>query len=408
MTPEEIQKLLGGYATGTLTPAEQQALFEAALHDQELFDALAKEQPLHDLLRDPAARAYVLSAIEERPRRWWQLGSRWALVGATLAAGLVGAGVYWNRSKPVPAPVLVAELKPQELPRPVAPPVPAPPAAAPASTQVAVHKSAQSRPVKVSPAAPQTASRQSHAPAARVPAAAPTDAPSPGPVATAVASPAAAPAVEVAPTAAVVAAVKQPVDANDLALAKAETKVQNARALFYAAPGALQGGAAGSQFFPTQPPVQQAPKFAMQAGVASVVFAPNLGVKWTALRKNSEGLFREVDPERIKAGDTIKLRLVPNDNGFLTVFDGTKPMMARQRTQRLQPIETPEITSDVGKKELTVTLARQAQPPATNLVRTGSVDQVSQTDRDEHAVYEVKMGSNQLAPVLVKITLIFR
>ena len=41
MSPEEIKKLLGGYATGTLTAEEQQALFAAALEDQELFDALA-------------------------------------------------------------------------------------------------------------------------------------------------------------------------------------------------------------------------------------------------------------------------------------------------------------------------------------------------------------------------------
>ena len=39
MNREDIQKLLGGYATGTLTPEEQQALFSAALEDQELFDA---------------------------------------------------------------------------------------------------------------------------------------------------------------------------------------------------------------------------------------------------------------------------------------------------------------------------------------------------------------------------------
>ena len=62
MRPEDIRKLLGGYATGTRTAEERQALFEAALDDQELFDALAKEQPLRDLLEDPAARAHLLAA----------------------------------------------------------------------------------------------------------------------------------------------------------------------------------------------------------------------------------------------------------------------------------------------------------------------------------------------------------
>jgi len=55
MSPEDIKKLLGGYATDTLTTEERQALFAAALEDQELFDALAREQSLRDLLRDPAA-----------------------------------------------------------------------------------------------------------------------------------------------------------------------------------------------------------------------------------------------------------------------------------------------------------------------------------------------------------------
>jgi len=32
MNRDDIQKLLGGYATGTLTPEEQQALFEARAH----------------------------------------------------------------------------------------------------------------------------------------------------------------------------------------------------------------------------------------------------------------------------------------------------------------------------------------------------------------------------------------
>ena len=50
MTREEARKLLGGYATGTLTEAEQAALFAMALEDQELFDELSREQALRDLM----------------------------------------------------------------------------------------------------------------------------------------------------------------------------------------------------------------------------------------------------------------------------------------------------------------------------------------------------------------------
>lgn len=83
MSREEIQKLLGGYATNTLSPAEQQALFEAALEDQELFDALAKEQALRDVLDEPAARAQLLAALREpvHARTW-----RWLRWPAALAA----------------------------------------------------------------------------------------------------------------------------------------------------------------------------------------------------------------------------------------------------------------------------------------------------------------------------------
>jgi hypothetical protein len=35
--PDEIKQLLGGYATGTLTPEERKTLFDAALQDQDLF-----------------------------------------------------------------------------------------------------------------------------------------------------------------------------------------------------------------------------------------------------------------------------------------------------------------------------------------------------------------------------------
>ena len=88
MKQEDIQKLLGGYATGTLTAEEQQALFEAALEDQELFDALAREQSLRDLLRDPGPRAQLLAALDGPPvhgQTFWQWLRRPLAVGTALA-----------------------------------------------------------------------------------------------------------------------------------------------------------------------------------------------------------------------------------------------------------------------------------------------------------------------------------
>src|SRR5689334_2135226 len=67
MNPAEARKLLGGYASGILTPEEQKALFEAALEDQELFEALAEEQALREVLAAPGAKEQLLHALEQQP-----------------------------------------------------------------------------------------------------------------------------------------------------------------------------------------------------------------------------------------------------------------------------------------------------------------------------------------------------
>ncbi len=93
MSNDDVRKLLGGYATNTLTEAERKALFDAALDDQELFDALHQEQALKDLLDDPVSRDQVRRALEApaasaRWPRWWT----WTgAVGAVAAAVLLFA-----------------------------------------------------------------------------------------------------------------------------------------------------------------------------------------------------------------------------------------------------------------------------------------------------------------------------
>ena len=67
MKPEEVRQLLGGYASGTLSEAERKLLFAAALDDQELFDAMADEQALKDLLDDPESRGYLQAVLDEPP-----------------------------------------------------------------------------------------------------------------------------------------------------------------------------------------------------------------------------------------------------------------------------------------------------------------------------------------------------
>jgi hypothetical protein len=140
MSREDVHKLLGGYATGTLTSEERQALFEAALQDQELFDALAREQALREVLEDPAARAHLLAAIDGGTLPWYQRWWRLAPVVAMAAAVVVVAVVELRQPARPLHPLRVANMAAPAVaqPAPVLPPPPemaraAPPALGPFS-----------------------------------------------------------------------------------------------------------------------------------------------------------------------------------------------------------------------------------------------------------------------------------
>lgn len=132
MKPAEAEKLLGGYAAGTLTEVERQGLFAAALEHQEVFDALADEEVLRDLLADPAARAQLLAALsavaEPRSAAALRVVPFWRRTGVLGAAAslLVAAtaGLAYLRSPDkVPPPLAspkVSALKVQEAPAPSA------------------------------------------------------------------------------------------------------------------------------------------------------------------------------------------------------------------------------------------------------------------------------------------------
>ncbi|MBV9743070.1 MAG: hypothetical protein JO099_04855 [Acidobacteriia bacterium] len=89
MTREEAEKLLGGYATGTLTAEEREALFQAALEHQEIFDALAGEEPLRAALQDPTVRARLLVALEDAPKPWYYRDVHSGIIAATAATILI-------------------------------------------------------------------------------------------------------------------------------------------------------------------------------------------------------------------------------------------------------------------------------------------------------------------------------
>lgn len=120
MKRDEARKLLGGYATGSLTEYERKLLFDAALDDQDLFDELAAEQALKELIESPGARTRLQAALEPKAkaRVWWP----WA-VAFVAAATVVFLVVRVPRSEPEP--VDVAQVQ-NEVTRPdIAPPAPA-------------------------------------------------------------------------------------------------------------------------------------------------------------------------------------------------------------------------------------------------------------------------------------------
>ena len=65
MSEHDLEQLLGGFATNTLTVEERSRLYKTAMQDQQLFNALADEQALKELLSDPAVRRRLLQALTQ-------------------------------------------------------------------------------------------------------------------------------------------------------------------------------------------------------------------------------------------------------------------------------------------------------------------------------------------------------
>jgi hypothetical protein len=152
---EQVKYLLGGYATGTLTPEENAALMQAALEDQELFNALADDESLRRYLAEPEFRNDLLKATEPKPHRM-----RWITALATAAACLFAA-LFWTTHR-TSAPTQEMAIN---RPQPVAPP----PGPAYGVQSVQVKPAAPKRPVNRKPQAPHEPKTDQVAPPSPVP-----------------------------------------------------------------------------------------------------------------------------------------------------------------------------------------------------------------------------------------------
>jgi hypothetical protein len=90
-------------------------------------------------------------------------------------------------------------------------------------------------------------------------------------------------------------------------------------------------------------------------------------VKWSALRRGPDGRLSPVEPDRIRAGDAIVLRLESYADGTLSVAESApgsaapRVLMADTRVKRAQPVDTPVVTLDhPGVQELLVRFTARA------------------------------------------------
>lgn len=371
MSPQEIEKLLGGYATDTLSEEERRTLFAAALENQALFDALADEQALRELLQDGPSRAHLLAALGEEPvslrariAAWLRRPSVLALAAA-VAAGIVTVAVVIPRKTALVRPAMVAMSKPPQAAQ--APLQPAPEgtpepkrevAAAEPSKDLrrarAAKKEMPERDAVVAQNGPVATNAVATTPPAEKPApppvpAAATPAPPPPPPIAAPPQPQSTETVEVQAAQAKLADTMRPAGAAGYRMEAGKVAaVTGARDLYYAVrPSAVSG-------FVDQPRAAKAKRqsFGLGSGVVGGVPAPAParagGVRYSILKRNGDGSFAEVDPATVfAAGDALRVRFETNQAGNLGVMERQSTGLWTLRLgARMQPGEAVHMPSE--------------------------------------------------------------
>ena len=133
---------------------------------------------------------------------------------------------------------------------------------------------------------------------------------------------------------------------------------------------------------------------------------PRLGVRISILRGAGEAdLTTVLDP-----GETVRLKLIPNADGFLYIADGAR-LVASGPVQRLKPFETPELRfTGSGQKQLFVMFSSRPQtvePQSLGRLARGNL--VETPAEQERATYVVSgLGDAATQQVIVPVTLTYR
>jgi hypothetical protein len=329
VTPDnDVEKLLGGFATNSLTDQERTKLFAAALTNQRLFDALADEQALKELLDDPRARRLLVQVLKEKQSKadwleklqgWVHQPSSWAIAGSAVVALLAVTVVVHLVGLPPEVPQLTTDANP---PVASAPDSPSPP-----KSDDLTNPPFPGR--KLDPVIPLTERTQSPpgqpksaltAPAGRMNK---ENSPSRAPESTPPQAPAAAP---VAPP----EKKQQEQDAGPEQPAPGPSLHKS-----FSGAGDPEKPDANEITADKQVPErkgkvrEEVRRFSPMAGRAVTpqgtvkTESPTLNIRYSILREESEGTYSIVDAETtFQAGDRVRLAVEPRVNGYLYVLTG--------------------------------------------------------------------------------------
>jgi hypothetical protein len=192
---------------------------------------------------------------------------------------------------------------------------------------------------------------------------------------------------------------------SQIAGAASEKAPLDARALFYANQATQVGN--GFRSVTGQNDAAPRPERAATGLLKSVTATlPRLGVRISIVRSSGEAdLTTVLDP-----GETVRLKLIPNADGFLYIADGAR-LVASGAVQRLKPFETPELRLTGGaQKQLFVMFSRRPQtvePQSLAAVARGNL--VETPAEQERATYIVSgLGDAATQQIIVPVTLTYR
>ncbi len=287
-------------------------MFEAALHDQELFNSLADEQALKDLLDDPASRRRLLAALEEpKPSVWAAIAAwlrrptAWAAAGGLAAVALLVT--LFIRTEPPPAVEQVAMKIERRAPAPPAARRDEPAASLrpePMKTQLPEARRKRVESKEAEPARRQQAAVPPRELEAREEAA--------GRIALNEPPPPAAP---------------PPAAEWPAQVALTEAPPAPPRTALVATPPA--GGKARELYYLTQPraaDLRLAKSAATEEAAGKARVAPSpVGIRCGILKAGADGQYGEADPQGpFRSGDSLRVSVEANENGFLYILRGDR------------------------------------------------------------------------------------